>query len=364
MWRQSMAARSRVPWWKKRPGPLDGLHPDALVKGVRAALSSHLVDDLDWLEPAAAGSALYALASALPIGTEQRDLGRAGCWRAFLAANAEAFVVLATRMALSTGKGLGTSAVRARIALVTELPIGLGIVDGPLALALASRRDLAREWIASGSTGSLAARRLSARLLERAAREAAKRAALGDNHALRVFSSDAVKDAWTRLLNDRESLVWRHVANARGLLAPWVTEFRTQLEEALSPKLTPTEWRRGATSIAAFVAVNPEGALRLATAGLAQGVLGTARRRRRERLHLGAAPRAAEAEPEAASEPPRRGARPRRPPTWPKRSWRFERSWASRPSSSAHVRPRARHDAREADPGRPRRRRRSALRET
>jgi hypothetical protein len=298
MWRQSMAALARA-MVEEGPGPLDGLHPDALVKGVRAALSNHLVDDLDWLAPAAAGAALYELASALPIGTEQRDLGRRVLAR-LLAANAEGFVALATRMALSSGKGLATSAVRARIALVTELPIGLGIADGGLALALASRRDLAREWIAELSTGSLPARRLAARLLERAAREAAKRAALGDNHALRVFSSDAVKDAWARLLGDRESLVWRHVAVARGLLAPWVNEFRVQVEDSLSPKHTPTEWRRGATSIAAFVAVNPEGALRAATAGLAQGVL--QRDAGAASAFIWGLPRAAEAEPEAATE--------------------------------------------------------------
>src|ERR1700722_17875911 len=77
MWRQSMAALARATA-EEGPGPLDGLHPDALLKGVRVALSAQLLDDLDWLEPSAAGSALYALASALPIGAEQRALGRPG----------------------------------------------------------------------------------------------------------------------------------------------------------------------------------------------------------------------------------------------------------------------------------------------
>ena len=298
MWRQSMAALARATA-EEGPAPLDGLHPDALLRGVRAALASQLVDDLDWLAPPAAGAALYELASALPPGPEQRDLGRRVLAR-LLAANAEAFVALATRMALSSGKGLATVAVRARIALVAELPIGIGIADERLALALVSRRDLAREWLAEGSTGSLAARRLSARLLERAAREAAKRAAQGDAHALRVFSSDAVKEAWGRLLGDRESLVWRHVAVARGLLAPWVSELRTQVEDALSPKHTVTEWRRGATSIAANIAVNPEGAMRVATAGLAQGVL--QRDAGAASAFIWGLPRAAEAEPEAATE--------------------------------------------------------------
>ena len=58
------------------PGPLEGLHPNALLGGVRAALQAGLADDLDWLAPEAAGAALYELASALPIGSEQREIGR------------------------------------------------------------------------------------------------------------------------------------------------------------------------------------------------------------------------------------------------------------------------------------------------
>src|SRR4029077_18990943 len=74
-WRQSMAALARATT-DDGPGPLEGVHPEALVGGVRAALQSGLVEDLDWLEPPAAGSALYELASALPLGSEQRELGR------------------------------------------------------------------------------------------------------------------------------------------------------------------------------------------------------------------------------------------------------------------------------------------------
>jgi hypothetical protein len=297
MWRQSMTALARATG-EDGPAPLDGLNPDALLGGVRAALQSQLVDDLDWLDPAAAGAALYELASSIPLGPEQRDLGRRVLGR-LLEANAEAFVALATRMALSTGKGLASSAVRARIALIAELPIGIGLSDERLALALVSRRDLARQWILERSTGSLAARRLSARLLERAAREAAKRAATGDDHALRVFSSEAVKEAWTRLLADRESLVWRHVAVARGLLAPWIPDLRAVVEDSLNPKHTMTEWRRGATSIAANIAVDPEGALRLADAGFAQGLL--KRDPGAANAFIWGLSRAAEAEPEAAA---------------------------------------------------------------
>ena len=57
-WRQSIAALARATS-EDGPGPLEGLHPEALLKGVRAALQADLVDDLDWLAPSAAGAALY-----------------------------------------------------------------------------------------------------------------------------------------------------------------------------------------------------------------------------------------------------------------------------------------------------------------
>ena len=215
-----------------------------------------------------------------------------------LAADAATFVAMARRMALGGGRGLGSAGTRARIALVVELPIGLGIADGPLALALASRRNLAREWIGDPSTGSLPSRRLAARLIERAASEVARRAAQGDDHSLRVFKADALAPSWDRLLADRESLVWRHLAVARGLLAPWAPSLAKEMEDALAPGLSPTEWRRAAASIAAYVAVAPERGLELAERAIAQGLLhrdpGAAS------AFLWGLPRSADAEPEAA----------------------------------------------------------------
>ncbi len=296
-WRQSVAALARAPV-DDGPGPLEGLHPEALLHGVAVAIEGGFVDDLEWLSPSAAGCALYELAAALPFGKEKRELGRRTLTR-LLEGDAGTFVAIATRMARATGKGLSSPAVRARVALVVELPIELGIDAGPLALALASRRDSAREWLEVPSTGSLPARRLASRLLERAAREASLRAAQGDEHPLRAFRVDAVQKAWGRLLADRESLVWRHVAVARGLLGPWMPELQKEIEGGLDPKLSPTEWRRAATSIAAQVAVRAPAALRMLDAGIAKGALerdpgvGAA-------LIWGAA-RAAEAEPDAAA---------------------------------------------------------------
>ncbi len=298
LFRQAMATLSRAKV-DGGPGPLEGLNPEALLAGVRSALASGLFEDLEWLAPPAAGRALYALAAALPLGPEQRDLGRRVVARLF-AGNAETFAAMATVMALSGGKGLAAPAAASRIALVVELPLMQGVADGALALALISRREFAREWIIAPSTRSLPARRLAARLLERAAREAAKRASQGDPHALRIFRGDWIQGAFGRLLADRESLVWRHVAVARGLIAPWMPEVREELENSLSLELSPTEWRRGATSIAALGAVHPEDGERLASRLLRGKIVG---------LEPGVAqafawglPRVAESEPEAASQ--------------------------------------------------------------
>lgn len=298
LWRQAVAALSRVNL-DDGPGPLEGLHPDVLLKGVSAALHAGLADDLDWLSPQAAGVALYTLAAALPVGTEQRELGRRVLAR-MLAGNAETFTAIATSMAQSAGKGLGNPAVRARIALVTELPLAHAVADGPLALALVSRREFQRDWVSVPSTRSLPARRLVAKILERAAREAARRAQMGDTHSLRVFLGDTVRAAYNRLLADRESLVWRYVAVARGLCAGWIPELKQQIQESLREGLSPTEWRRAAASLAAFGAVRPEDALKITAAVVKRGLF-TWEDPPSASAFLWGIPRTIEAEPEVAT---------------------------------------------------------------
>jgi len=298
LWRQAMAALSRVPV-EGGPGPLEALHPDVLLRGVQAALESGLVDDLDWLSPQAAGIALYSLAAALPVGSEQRELGRRVLAR-MLAGNAETFCAMATIMAQTAGKGLSSPAIRARVSLVCELPIAHGVADGALALALVSRREYAREWVASPSTRSLPARRLAAKILERAAREAARRAQMGDTHALRVFVGDAVRAAYSRLLADRESLVWRYVAVARGLCAAWVPELKSQIQDSLKEGLSPTEWRRAAASLAAYGAVKPDEAVKMTQALVKRGFFTWEDPASAAAFVWGIA-RTVEAEPEAAS---------------------------------------------------------------
>ena len=264
LFRQAMTALARVSH-EGGPGPLDGLRPDYLAKNVQAAIVSGIVDDLDFLAPAAAGIALYTLASALPSGHEKRELGRRILARMH-GSDAATFTAIVTAMAQSSGKGLSTPAVRARIALVCELPLSYGIADGPLALALLARRELAKEWVAQPSTRSMPSRRFAAKIIERAAREAAKRAQAGDQTGLRVFANDAVRGAFNRLLADREPLVWRYVAIARGLCAAWVPALRDQIVRSLTQGVSPAEWRRASASLAAYGAVNPVEALALTQA--------------------------------------------------------------------------------------------------
>ena len=270
------------------PAPLEGLNPETLLKSLRVGITDGLLDDLDWLAPSTAAVALYEIAAALPLGAERRDLGRRVLAHLY-EGNAATFVAIATRMAAGSARGLGGAGVRARVALSLSLPAVADVPVDPLALALASRRDLAKDWIGAASTGSLPDRRLAARLLERAAREAARRASHGDDDALRLFRGvaqrgpgaatklepalqkaarfggpDPIATAWRNLLADRETLVWRHVAAARGLLTTQLPEIAEEIEALLAPSLSPTEWRRGATSLVASIAVDPDRALRRA----------------------------------------------------------------------------------------------------
>ena len=153
---------------------------------------------------------------------------------------------------------------------------------------------------------------MAARLLERAAREAAERARAGDDEPALLFlavtrrpepgarpAPETIEGAWRTLLDDRETLVWRHVAAARGFLARAVPALEEEVRAALSTRLSPTEWRRAATSLAASLAVAPERALPLALEVLKSPLLerdpGIAT------AMLWGLARAADAEPEAAS---------------------------------------------------------------
>ena len=240
VWRRAMATLARAVVDERRPVPLEGLDPEALLESMKTASATGLVERLDWLSPAPAAAALYEVAAALPNGPTKRRLGRLVLER-LRRGDAETFVAVATQLALGSQRTLGARSMRARVALALMLPIAtVGNVDA-LAFALISRQDLSREWLSRPATGSLPSRRLAARLLERAAREAARRAAQGDDTGTRVFSTQGVRDAWDRLLGDRERLVWRHVASARGLLVASMPALREEMNRHLDPSFTVTE---------------------------------------------------------------------------------------------------------------------------
>ena len=299
LWRQAMAALSRAST-DGGPSPLEGIHPDVLVRGVAAALADGLADDLDWLSPSAAGVALYTLAAALQVGTEQRELGRRVLAR-MLAGDAGTFTAIATSMAQSAGKGLGSAEhprVASRSSASSRSPTGSSMGHSH------SRSCRGASTSATGSsipsTRSLPQRRLTAKILERAAREAARRAQMGDTHALRIFLGDNVRSAYNRLLADRESLVWRYVAVARGLCAGSIPELKQQIQESLREGLSPTEWRRAAASLAAFGAVKPDDALKITTAVVKRGLF-TREDPASAAAFVWGIPRTIEAEPEAAT---------------------------------------------------------------
>ncbi|MFW2390755.1 MAG: serine/threonine protein kinase, partial [Polyangiales bacterium] len=170
-WRRGMATLARAVVDERRPLPLEGLDPDALLQSLAVAIEAGLVDELDWLSGPATAAALYEVAAALPSSAIKRQLGRLVLER-LRAGDAATFVAVATQLALGSQRALGGQSIRARVALALSLPIGsVNNVDA-LALALISRQDSSRDWLLTPATGSLPSRRLAARLLERAAREA------------------------------------------------------------------------------------------------------------------------------------------------------------------------------------------------
>lgn len=222
------------------------------VAACRLALQKGFVDDLDWIAPGAATLALYELTTALPTGDERREFGRR-VFRRVYGGTALSFTPVAARMAWSSVRQLEAPAMRARVALCLSLPIGSQVNADPMALALVAHRDRFERWVASPSTGALPARRLAAALLDRASRAAVRRAQLGDTHWVEWLTSNEVRPVFDRLLLDREPLVWRHAATARGMLAGCVPELREEIDLLLDPSLTPTEWRRAAVSLVACI---------------------------------------------------------------------------------------------------------------
>ena len=254
-WRQAITALSQHVE-AHGPPPLDGIGPEDLLNSARTALEAGLVDDMDWIAPGAAAVALYELSATLPPGRERREIGRRVFERLY-EGTAATFAPVATRMALGAGKPLEAATMRARIGLVFSLPIGSSVNSDPLALHLISRRELFERWVARPATGPLPARRLAAALLEHACREAARRFHQGDTYPAAYLMSETVRPTFNALLLDREPLVWRHAAVARGLLSASQPSLREEIDLALDPSLSPTEWRRAGVSLAACLLNDP-----------------------------------------------------------------------------------------------------------
>src|SRR5436190_13268287 len=123
LWRQGLASLSRAAS-NQQPAPLEGLRSDALHASLRVAFSTGLVDDVGWMSPGLAAAALFEIAASLPPGEEKRELGRR-VLEALMRGDAATFAMLATSLASSSRRGLGTPAVRARLGVAVRLPIGL-----------------------------------------------------------------------------------------------------------------------------------------------------------------------------------------------------------------------------------------------
>lgn len=279
------------------PPPLDGIEPEVLSRVMGIALDAGLVDDLDWIAKGPAAVALYEITAALPQGKPRRELGRRVFARVY-EGTAGTFAAVAARMALSSGRSLEAVAIRARIGLLFDLPVGTSVNADQLALTLVTRRELRDRWLDRARSGTLPARRLAAKLIEHAAREAVVRAQQGDSYPKDLLLAEPVRSIYASLLADREPLVWRHAAVARGLLSAVDTGLREEIDIALDPNLSPTEWRRAAVSLVGTLPSDPDGAFRacrrLMESPIAEadpGIIAT--------MVLGL-PRAIEAEPDTA----------------------------------------------------------------
>jgi hypothetical protein len=246
--RQGLAVLAQVA--EREPAPLEGLAADQLLLSVRTALNDGVLGDLDWLSPAAAAVALFELAQALPPGAERRELGRRVLTR-LREADRDTFVRLLIALARSSPKVVASDSLRARLEVVLSAPLTSPGSIGELALGLLAQPSLAQSWIEVPATGSLPGRRLAARILAHGAREAVRRLDSGDRGGVQVLVRPGVRAALGRLLADREALVWRFAAIARGMLAHVDSELADDIDRELRATASNTDARRAAASAAA-----------------------------------------------------------------------------------------------------------------
>ena len=123
-----------------------------------------------------------------------------------------------------------SSALRARVHLLYSLPVGSSVNADALALTLIARRESFDRWVAGPAGSTLPSRRMAAIILERAAREVVRSTECGDPGPLARFMEPPVQASYKLLLADREPLVWRHAAIARGLLSAVDSRLREEID--------------------------------------------------------------------------------------------------------------------------------------
>jgi len=249
VFRQGLAMLAAIS--EREPAPLEGIAADELVMSMRRAIDDGLFDDLTWLSPSAAAAAIYELAQALPPGAERRELGRRVLTRLRHADHAT-FIRLAVSLARTAPKTLNSEANYSRAIHVIASPSHQCVGVSELALGVLAQPLLTRLWVQEPATGSLFGRHGAARIVAHAAREALARHRAGDLGGVALLTRPAVRATIQQLLLDREALVWRWVAVARGLLAHVDSEFADDVARELASG-NNSELRRGTLSaVAAF----------------------------------------------------------------------------------------------------------------
>src|SRR5262249_29067977 len=246
--RQGLAMLAQIA--AREPAPLEGIASDQLLLAVRATLGDGVLSDMGGVSPAAAAVALFELAQALPPGAERRELGRRVLER-LREADRDTFVRLLVALARSSPKIVASEGLRARLEVVLAAPLTAPGAIGELALGLLAQPTLATSWVEVPATGSLPGRRLAGRILAHGAREALRRLDGGDRGGAQVLARPGVRAALSRLLGDREALVWRFASIARGLLAHVDSGLADDIDRELRATSANTELPRAAAPRAA-----------------------------------------------------------------------------------------------------------------
>ena len=226
------------------PLPLEEIPAPALLSCIERAHQSDEWDQTAQLGDAAWGALRYEIAATLGPGPLRESLIRKveEHWQR---ASCVEFVFVAERMALSTPGRLLDPAIASRVGLAFALGRLHGDADvRDLGFYMVCHPALFMRWIEEPSLGAIPNRRLAGLIMAEAALGIQARVERGRDWVSRVWSRDAFQLTLRGLLADREPLVWRHAAVARGRLVACQAELRTSLEYDLAHPEWGTPWRR------------------------------------------------------------------------------------------------------------------------